>query len=323
MPENLKVGDSVNRIMVVAKKVKRDFSNGRFFLFQFSDKDGTVKGVWWDPAREADKIKADDVVRVTGEIQEYQGALQIRVNYVELLAEGQYDPSAFLPSSSRDLDSLYSGIMEIIADVKNSDIARLLDTIFSDDQFRMRFLKAPAAKGWHHSYVGGLAEHLHDMARIAVSVSDVYEEVDRDLLLAGVFLHDLGKMSELSVSNHIDYSDRGRLLGHISMGVELLDEYLRGIGDFPTDLEVRLKHMILSHHGQLDHGSPVVPMTIEAMLLSYIDNLDAQVRGSLMVLGNSTGEGNWSDYVRLLDRFIYRGDGAGEAPGEEEGDEDG
>ena len=323
MPENLKVGDSVNKVMVVAKKVKRDFSNGKFFLFQFSDKDGIVKGVWWDPAREADSIKANDIVRVTGEVQEYQGTIQIRVNYMEVLAEGEYDPSIFLPSSSRDVESIYSGILSIIADVKDKDLAGLLNMIFSDDQFKERFMRSPAAKGWHHSYVGGLAEHLYDMARIALAVADVYSEVDRDLLMTGVLLHDLGKMSELSVGNHIDYSDRGRLLGHISMGVTLFEEYLRGMEDFPSELEMKLKHMILSHHGQLEHGSPVLPMTVEALLLNFIDNMDAQVRGTLMVLEKGGGDGRWSDFVRLLDRFIYKGDCDGDIPGDKDGDEDG
>ena len=323
MPENLKVGDSVNKVMVVAKKVKRDFSNGKFFLFQFSDKDGIVKGVWWDPAREADSIKANDIVRVTGEVQEYQGTIQIRVNYMEVLAEGEYDPSIFLPSSSRDVESIYSGILSIIADVKDKDLAGLLNMIFSDDQFKERFMRSPAAKGWHHSYVGGLAEHLYDMARIALAVADVYSEVDRDLLLTGVLLHDLGKMSELSVGNHIDYSDRGRLLGHISMGVTLFEEYLRGMEDFPSELEMKLKHMILSHHGQLEHGSPVLPMTVEALLLNFIDNMDAQVRGTLMVLEKGGGDGRWSDFVRLLDRFIYKGDCDGDIPADKDGDEDG
>ena len=323
MSENLKVGDSVNKVMVVAKKVKRDFSNGKFFLFQFSDKNGTVKGVWWDPAREADNIKANDIVRVTGEIQEYQGTIQIRVNYMEVLAEGEYDPSVFLPSSSRDVESIYSGILEIIGDVKDKDLAALLNLIFSDDQFRERFVRSPAAKGWHHSYVGGLAEHMYDMVRIAQAVAGVYSEVDRDLLITGVLLHDLGKMSELAVGNHIDYSDRGRLLGHISMGVTLFEEYLRGMEDFPSELEMKLKHMILSHHGQLEHGSPVVPMTVEALALNFIDNMDAQVRGTVMVMEKGGGEGRWSDYVRLLDRFIYKGNGDREISGDEDGGEDG
>jgi 3'-5' exoribonuclease len=204
--------------------------------------------------------------------------------------------------------------METIGAMENAHVRQLLDSIFSDDAFRDRFLKAPAAKGWHHSYIGGLAEHVNDMLRLASAAADIYVEADRDLLFAGVLLHDLGKMGELSVMNHIDYSDRGRLLGHISIGSEMLDEYARGIEGFPADIHMQLKHMILSHHGQLEHGSPVLPMTLEAMLLSYIDNMDAQVRGASMAIERS-GAGDWTDYVKLLDRFLYKG---GKAQGEDE-----
>lgn len=322
MSENLKVGDNINRVMVLTKKVKRDFSNGKFFLLQFSDKDGTLKGVWWDPSREGERIRVDDVVRVTGEIQDYQGALQVRVNYMEALADDQYDPAVFLPSSSRDVNAIYDELLGMIEKISDGNLRTLLGSIFGGDGFRDRFLRSPAAKGWHHAYVGGLAEHVYDMARMALSVAGIYPEADSDLLLAGVLLHDIGKMSELSVTNHIDYSDQGRLIGHISMGVAILDEYLRGMENFPPELEMKLKHMILSHHGQLQHGSPVVPMTVEALLLNYIDNMDAQVRGTLMVLEKSGGDSLWTDYVRLLDRFIYKGEMPQDLSGEEDVSED-
>jgi 3'-5' exoribonuclease len=154
------------------------------------------------------------------------------------------------------------------------------------------------------------------MALLAAKAVDVYRDIDGDLLLAGVLVHDLGKVQELEVTNRIDYSDRGRLLGHIMLGAELCDEHIRRIPDFPAELALKLKHMILSHHGSLEHGSPVVPMTIEAMLLHYIDNLDAQARGTLQALDKDTGHfGRWTEYVKLLDRFIYRGDEAHEEEG--------
>ena len=141
-----------------------------------------------------------------------------------------------------------------------------------------------------------------------MKTAEIYPDIDRDLLLAGVLLHDVGKIEELSVTNHIDYSDRGRLLGHITLGVEFVDERLRTVEGFPQELGVRLKHMIVSHHGTLENGSPIVPMTLEALLLHYIDNLDAQVRGVSQVLEKGTGRnGSWTEYVRLLDRYIYRG----------------
>jgi 3'-5' exoribonuclease len=308
--------------MVVAKKVARDYTGGRFLLLQFSDSEGLLKGVYWGvPQVIENTIMTNDIVRVRGDVQEYQGSLQIKVNSLEKLSSEEFDPTVFIPSSKRDTGAVYEEITAVISKVENAYIKELLEAVFGNDSFRERFLKAPAAKGWHHSYVGGLAEHLIDMLRIALSVAEIYHEVDRDLLVAGVLLHDLGKLAELSVTNHIEYSDRGRLLGHISIGVEFLDEYLRGMEEFPVELELQLKHMILSHHGRLEHGSPVLPMTIEALLLGYIDNMDAQVRGALMSIARGGGEGNWTDYVKLLDRFLYRG---GKDTGNEvEGDESG
>jgi 3'-5' exoribonuclease len=316
----LNVGDMVERVMVVARIVKRDFKGGRFILFQFVDRDRRLKGILWDPSDKIEaEIKTDDVVRVSGKIQEYEGALQIKVSEIEKLDESDFDSSLFLPVSSRDPGELYDEILKMIASVSNEDIRKLLQTIFEDDAFKTRFIKAPAAMGWHHSYLGGLVEHVYDMSRIALKTAEVYPEVDRDILLAGVFLHDIGKLEELSVTNTINYTDRGRLLGHISMGIDFINEYLRGLEGFPEDVMVKLKHMILSHHGSMENGSPVVPMTLEAMLLHYIDNMDAQVRGAIQTIDqDEAGDGNWTRYVRLLNRFIYRGDYNDNDRGEEE-----
>jgi len=309
MQSELKVGDRVERIMVVAKKVRRDFTGGKFLLFQFSDMEGILKGVLWEPTDDIERgVTVDDVVRVSGEIQEYQGSLQLRISGIEKVSEGEYDPSLFLPASGRPVDELCDEMLKLIAGVSDENLRGLLQAIFEDEGFRKSFVRAPAAKGWHHSYIGGLVEHTYDMVQLALKAAEIYPDVDRDLLLAGVLLHDIGKIEELSVTNHIDYSDSGRLLGHITLGVEFLDEYLRGIEGFPHELEVKLKHMMVSHHGLLENGSPIVPMTVEALLLHYIDNLDAQVRGVSQVLEKNTRRNsNWTEYVRLLDRYIYRG----------------
>ena len=319
MTGKMTVGDRVERVMVISKKVRRDFSGGKFLLFQFSDRDGVLKGVWWEPTKEAEtSIGINDVVRVGGEVAEYQGALQLKVAWLEKLEEGEYDPSIFLPITSRDADGIFQSILDLISSLENDHLRLLLEGIFGREGFRDDFLRAPAAKGWHHAWVGGLAEHVIDMARLADRAADVYPDIDRDLLVAGVLLHDIGKMEELSVTNHINYSDRGRLLGHITIGAEMLECAIREIPDFPDELALRLKHMILSHHGNLEHGSPVVPMTVEAMLLHYVDNLDAQVRGALTTMEKNGGEGDWTEYVKLLDRFIYRGrSGNGAGDGEE------
>jgi 3'-5' exoribonuclease len=320
MSDTLKVGERVERVMVVSKKVRRDFSGGRFLLFQFNDRDGVLKGVWWDPTEDAEtSVGVNDVVRVQGEITEYQGALQLKVSWLEKLDSDEYDPSVFLPATPRDPDGLYEEIMRIIESIGSERLQELLRSIFGDESFRETFVRAPAAKAWHHSYIGGLAEHVRDMAVMAETAAGIYPEVDRDLLLAGVLLHDIGKVEELSVSNHISYSDRGRLVGHIVLGVEMLDRRLEAIEGFPEETALRLRHMILSHHGSLEHGSPVLPMTIEGMLLHYLDNLDAQVRGALMALDRGGGEPGWTEYIKLLDRFLYRGGPGSPGGGEIDG----
>jgi 3'-5' exoribonuclease len=305
-----KVAGRVERIMVVARKDWRDSVNGKFLLFQFSDKEGPLKGVLWQPTEEIDRdIQVNDVVRIKGEMKSYQGAYELHVASIVKLNEKEYDVTQFVPVSAEETGDVLGEILEVVASIENEHLRKLLDGILADEQFKQRFLKAPAARVWHHSYIGGLAQHVRDMARLANKAAEIYRDIDRDLLVSGVFVHDLGKVQELEVTNRIDYSDNGRLLGHIMLGVEFLDARMREIPDFPEDLALKLKHMVLSHHGSLEHGSPVVPMTIEAILLHYIDNLDAQARGTLQALDKDTRHsGKWTEYVKLLDRFIYRGD---------------
>lgn len=307
MPKSM---ERVERVMVVARKDWRDSVNGRFLLFQFSDKDGPLKGVLWQPTEEIDReIKVNDVVRIKGEMKAYQGAFEMHVASIVKLNEKEYDVTQFVPTSNEETSEMRSEILTIVSSVTNEHLRKLLESIFGDEELSGAFFRSPAARVWHHSYIGGLAQHVRDMAVIAARVADVYPEVDRDLLVTGVLVHDLGKVRELEVTNRIDYSDYGRLLGHIVLGVEMLEGRVREIEGFPAELSLKLKHMILSHHGSLEHGSPVVPMTIEAILLHYIDNLDAQARGTLQVLEKETARfGKWTEYVKLLDRFIYRGE---------------
>jgi 3'-5' exoribonuclease len=309
-----KAAERVERIMVVARKDWRDSVNGRFLLCQFTDKDGPLKGVMWQPTEEVDReIQINDVVRIKGEMKQYQGAFEMHVGSIVKLGENEYDAAQFVPVAVEKTGDLYREIMNAVSSVENAHLRALLDRIFGDEEFKVKFLRAPAARVWHHSYIGGLAHHVRDMASIAMRAAEVYPEIDGDLLLAGVLVHDLGKVQELEVTNRIDYSDSGRLIGHIVLGAELLDARIRDIEGFPAELALKLKHMVLSHHGSLEHGSPVVPMTIEAILLHYIDNLDAQARGALQVLDKEPARsGKWTEYVRLLDRFIYRGDDARE-----------
>ena len=169
MTDRMAVGDRVERVMVVSKKIRRDFSGGKFLLFQFSDRDGVLKGVWWEPTREAEtSIGINDVVRVGGEITDYQGSLQLKVAWLEKLEEGQYDPSIFLPMTPRDGGEIFAEIMDIVSSMENLDLRNLLEGVFGREGFREGFLRAPAAKGWHHAWVGGLADHVIDLSLIHI-----------------------------------------------------------------------------------------------------------------------------------------------------------
>lgn len=310
--EMSKTAEKVERVVVVARKDWRESVNGRFLLFQFVDRNGPLKGVLWQPGSEVDnEINVNDVVRVKGDLKLYQGSYELHIASIEKLNSQDYDPSRFLPTSREEPSKLREDILVLIGAIDNKYLRSLLESIFGDEAFMKKFLRWPAARIWHHSYLGGLAEHVRDMARIAVCASQVYPEVDKDLLVAGILLHDLGKAQELEVTNKIDYGDAGRLLGHIALGLQVVEDAIRAVPDFPSELALRLKHMILSHHGELEHGSPVVPMTIEAILLHYIDNLDAQTRGALQALDREgVKPSNWTEYVKVLDRFLYRGERA-------------
>jgi len=196
----------------------------------------------------------------------------------------------------------------VIAGVQDANIRALLEAIFNDPDVRERFKIAPAAKAMHHPYLGGLIEHELSICGLVEKICDHYGAgINKDLLYAGALLHDIGKIYELSYKRSFEYTDEGRLLGHITMGVELIDEKLRSLPGFPRELAVRLKHMLLSHHGHLEFGSPKRPKIIEAIILYYLDDMDAKVNTVQALVLDETNTGSWTPYQRIFERFIYRG----------------
>jgi 3'-5' exoribonuclease len=182
-----------------------------------------------------------------------------------------------------------------------------VDRFLSDRHFVSMFKRAPAAKKFHHSYLGGLLEHTLSVCQMARSVAGHYQELDRDLMLAGSFLHDIGKIEELKIDHRIEYTDEGRLLGHLILGVSMVDEKAGGLNNFPRELFLRLKHLILSHHGQYEFGSPKRPKFLEAFALHLIDDLDAKMNGLSRFMKRDRQEGSWTDFNRLFERFLLKG----------------
>lgn len=297
---------------------KKDLAVGKtgkpYLALKLMDSTGEVEGRGWDNADIlAEGFKKSDVCRVKGFVVAYQGKLQINVSQIAAIPEGRYDLRDFLPSSERDPEEMIAELDSIIDSMTDKDIKTLLKEIFKEGgEIRELYKLAPAAKAMHHPYLGGLIEHVLSVCGLARFVSSHYEGVDGDMLLAGVMLHDIGKIYELSYKRGIDYTDRGKLIGHITIGVEMIEEAVRSLGHFPREKSILVKHLVLSHHGIYEYGSPKRPKTVEAILLSFIDDVDAKVKAVQTLLENDLNEGNWTAYNRMMERYIFKGFPPGE-----------
>jgi 3'-5' exoribonuclease len=217
------------------------------------------------------------------------------------------DPADFLPQTSRDIEGMFDRLLRITDSIKTDFLKRLVDAFWKDKEFVRKFKTAPAAKKMHHAYIGGLLEHTLSMVSLADKIAGHYSGVDRDLLLAGALFHDIGKIDEFEYQFRIDYSDKGRLLNHIVIGMKMVDEKLLEIEQFPEDQVLLLKHMIVSHHGAREFGSPEPPKTIEAVLLNYIDEIDSKVNGIRDFIASEDPNETWTSYHRILERHFYKG----------------
>jgi len=309
----------VGTYLVSKKEMGLSKSGKSYINMRLMDSTGSLEARVWDDADAlGKKFDKDDVVEVKGFSVAYQGGLQLNVSSISAIAEGQYSIRDFLPASKKDPATMMAELDGVIGSMKDTDLKRLLTAVFKDQDIRSRFEIAPAAKAMHHSYLSGLLEHVLSMCALADKVGAHYgDAVNRDLLVAGAILHDIGKIYELSYRRSVDYTDEGRLIGHITMGVELIDDKIRSLRDFPRELAMLLKHMILSHHGQLEFGSPKRPKTLEAIVLSYIDDMDAKVSTVRSLIEANEGGTAWTPYQRLFERYIYTGSAAEGAQGTE------
>jgi 3'-5' exoribonuclease len=289
--------------------------DGRFRLsMELGDATGRVAAILWDATPEqAQLLEPGQIVKVRGIAGTYQDQVQIRVEKVRPASDGEYDLGDYFRRASKSAEELGAVLDAMIERVGNNYLKRLLTSIFSDTDIRQKYLSAPAAKLLHHDIIGGLAEHSLSLAEVIVRLADHYPRLDRDILIAGALLHDIGKIWEYQVTAAIDYSDAGRLVGHISMGDEFVAGKADAIDQFPEDLLVHVRHLILSHQGEREKGSPVVPMTPEAVFLHHIDELDARM-GAVEKIRERTGEADWSEYSRIFDRYFYFGFHGGEDP---------
>ena len=272
------------------------------------DKTGTLDAKIWDPGSVGiDEFDALDYVAVTGDVTSFQGNLQLSIKRVRKVGEGEYEPENYLPVSDKYIDEMYQEMMGYIASVKNPYLSRLLHMFFDDAAFAKAFKFHSAAKSVHHGFVGGLLEHTVSVTRNCNYFAQNYPFLNRDLLLTAAMFHDIGKLKELSTFPANDYTDAGQLLGHIMIGAEWIGEKIREIDGFPEVLANELKHCILAHHGELEYGSPKKPALVEALALSFADNLDAKMETVREVLaGVPENNLQWQGFNRLLDTNIRR-----------------
>jgi 3'-5' exoribonuclease len=306
---DIKAGDSIDDIFVLSEKNLSQKKDGNNFLnVSLSDKTGTLKGVVWDNVDQITAgVTSGDFVCIKGTVNEYKGTLQLVIKKMKAFSADEVDPADFLPMTRRNIEDMFDRILKITASIETVYFRQLIQAFLNDENFVREFKIAPAAKKMHHAYIGGLLEHTLSMASLADKIAGHYSGIDRDLLIAGAILHDIGKTKEFEYQFRIDYSDQGRLLNHIVIGIEMIDEKLTGIKEFPEDQVVLLKHMIVSHHGTREFGSPEPPKTIEAVILNYIDEIDSKVNGIRDFMAKEDPNEAWTSYHRLLERHFYKG----------------
>lgn len=307
--ETLREGERINEIYLCKSKQAALTKSGKpYDNVLLQDKTGTLDAKIWDPGSVGiDEFDALDYVAVTGDVTSFQGNLQLSIKRVRKVGEGEYEPENYLPVSDKDIDEMYQEMMGYIASVKNPYLSRLLHMFFDDAAFAKAFKFHSAAKSVHHGFVGGLLEHTVSVTRNCNYFAQNYPFLNRDLLLTAATFHDIGKLKELSTFPANDYTDAGQLLGHIMIGAEWIGEKIREIDGFPEVLANELKHCILAHHGELEYGSPKKPALVEALALSFADNLDAKMETVREVLaGVPENNLQWQGFNRLLDTNIRR-----------------
>ncbi len=311
---DLKVGDSVYSIFLVTEKALVSFNQPnrmgeQFLRMQLADISGTVKAVVWEKGPEmAVKFAVGDVIKVRAEVNEYRG-LQLVVHQLEPVASADVDRSQFQPVSPRPRDEMLAQLADLLGLVTDPHLEKLLREFFDDLEFLKSFAEAPAARSVHHNYLGGLLEHSLEVAALCRGFIELQPSLDTSLLYSGALLHDIGKIAEYDSGGlSFELTTRGKLLGHIAIGKEMYDERVERIKGFPAGLRMELAHMLLSHHGQKEWGSPEVPKTFEAFALHYADLVSARLNQFSGVMGRkSSSEDGWTEWDRLLERSVFVG----------------
>lgn len=295
----------ITSCFVVASKQVKPKKNGEPYLaLTLADRTGQIEAKMWDNVEEfLDTFEQDDFVKIKGLINRYKNRFQLTIHKLRKLGDTEVDYTDYLPKTSKDIGELWRTLAGFVATFQNPHLKALVELFMSDPEIAERYRNAPAAKTLHHAYIGGLLDHVVSLFRSCDLMCRNYPQVDRDLLLTGAFLHDIGKIEELTYNRSFSYTTRGQLLGHMIIELEMLQAKLAQLPNFPPELKALLEHLIISHHGQYEFGSPKLPMFPEALMLHYLDDLDSKMESMRAHFEREIGlEGAWTSYNASLGR---------------------
>jgi 3'-5' exoribonuclease len=294
--------------LVHSKEIRQKKTGEPYLSLLLGDRTGDLDAKMWDNVAEVmEEFERDDFVKIKGLVQIYHNRPQLTVHKLRRMDESEVDFGDYFPSSRRDPQEMWAELRGVIAGMNNPHLKALMEAVFDDEDVAARFRRAPAAKQIHHAFLGGLIEHVLSLCRLARTTAQHYPEIDLDLLLTGVLLHDIGKIHELNYERGFSYSNEGQLLGHITIGVGMVSEKVRGLPGFPVRLRSMVEHMILSHHGQLEFGSPKMPLFPEALLLHYLDDLDSKMECMRSLIERDRQvEGCFTIYSNALERTVLK-----------------
>ncbi len=300
---NATVNDS---FLLTKKELRSGPRGGPFLLLSLADRTGEIDAIMWNKADAVARVVEEgDIVTARGTIGIYQDRLQFRADSIEKVPREDVKIEDYV-YVLENRDALLSKLRDLLGSIENEWLARLTRLFLDDKSFIEKFTTTPAGKKWHHPYIGGLLEHTYEVVCICAKMAELYSEIDRDLLLSAAFLHDIGKIHEMAAADAIRYTDEGKLLGHIVMGTQMALDKMRQIEEFPDSLRLQIEHAILSHQGEYEQASPVLPKTLEACVLYHADNLDAQTNAFVGVIERTQERSDaWSEYLPIIGRQIW------------------
>lgn len=298
----------VSEFLVQAKEVRLKKSGENYLSLSLADKTGEVDAKMWENVEEVhETFERDDFIKIKAAVQVFRNKPQLTLHKLRRLQDHEVDLADFFPRSARDPEEMWRELGDCIAGMQNMHLKTLLGNIIANPEIAARLKMAPAAKTLHHAYLGGLLEHILSLCNLSKLVVQNYKGIDLDLLLTGVVLHDLGKIYELSYARSFNYTSEGQLLGHMIIEIEIVHRALTQIPDFPRPLQTLLEHLIISHHGQYEFGSPKLPMFPEALMLHYLDDMDSKIQGMQSILARDQSiEGDWTGYLPSLGRPLLK-----------------